>query len=61
MVTKISLIFECAIFQLIVFFTVKGNLFSFMARIRITTVLWATSIIILRLCYHLFLLIHAND
>ena len=30
---------ECAICQLIVFFTVKGNLFSFMARIRIPTVL----------------------
>ena len=30
---------ECAIFQLIGFFTVKGNLFSFIARIRIPTVL----------------------
>ena len=53
---------DCAICQLIVFFTVKGNFFSFMARIRIATVLrgyqynYIETVPIGKANHHLFLL-----
>ena len=56
---------ECAICQLIVFFTEKGNLFSLMARIRIATVLhgyqynYTDTVPIGKASRHLFFSIHA--